>query len=229
MYLCGVSPCLWIPTNLRLSLPPRQPPRPQLLSLQLGEAARGGGLHEQRGPRARRCPRVAGVVEAVVDPRQRVHARVGIDRGELPMAVQRLARARAALEAQMGQPAGQPQQVREILVGLLLPAAAPTSSKRDTSASRCRAAAAERKWGMPSIECQDPSGGSWTGKPNSESTPSMSTMQQRACAAGPPSGPLGCHRFARANLPGSTRRSKASTSGCRWSCTLSPTASPKPI
>ena len=62
-----------------------------------------------------------------------------------------------------------------------------TSSKISPSASRCPAAAAERKCGMPSIEWKDPAGGVCGGKPKRETTPSMSTISSGGavvCAAG---------------------------------------------
>ena len=48
---------------------------------------RGRRVHEQRGAFARGRPRVTGVVERVIDPRQRPTAGIGFNRVELPMGV----------------------------------------------------------------------------------------------------------------------------------------------
>ena len=97
-------------------------PRHQQLRLPRREAVLGRGSHQQRRRRTGRGPVVAGRVEGVVDPGQRPLARVGVDRVELPV---RVGAPERAVEAQEGQARGQPEQVGEVLVGLLLPAARP--------------------------------------------------------------------------------------------------------
>jgi hypothetical protein len=64
---------------------------------------------------------VAGVVEGVVDPGQRTLTRIRFDCVELPV---RVGSADRPLEAQVLQPR-QPEQVGEVFVGALFPAAGP--------------------------------------------------------------------------------------------------------
>lgn len=85
----------------------------------------GIGLDEQRGRRPLGRPRVAGVVERVVDPRERARARDGVDGAELPVAGGRAAGLHVTVEAEIGQRPGQAVVVREVLVGALLPSSAP--------------------------------------------------------------------------------------------------------
>src|SRR5271168_636921 len=68
---------------------------------------------------------MAGRIERIVDPCQWPCAGVSVDRIELPMPVDRPAGASPALEAQERQTSGQAEQVRQVLLGLLLPAATP--------------------------------------------------------------------------------------------------------
>jgi len=84
-----------------------------------------GSAHQQRGGRAGARPGVARLVEGVVDPRQRPRGGVGADRLELPVRVRRAPGLRRRREAQIGQRAGQSEQVGQVFVGLLLPAAGP--------------------------------------------------------------------------------------------------------
>src|SRR6185312_4393648 len=71
---------------------------------------------------ARRGPLVALLVERVVDPRKRACTGEGFDRVELPVGV---AAADGPLEAQEGQAGGQSEQMGEVVLGPLFPAARP--------------------------------------------------------------------------------------------------------
>ena len=80
------------------------------------------GAHEQGRGAARGRPRFAGPVERVVDPRQRAARGVGLDRRELPVGVRA---PDGALEVQVREAARQAEQVGQVLVGALFPAARP--------------------------------------------------------------------------------------------------------
>jgi len=68
---------------------------------------------------------MTGVVERVVDPRQRARSGVLVDRRQLPVCVARSGPAHPALEVQERQARGQAEQARQVFLGLLLPAAGP--------------------------------------------------------------------------------------------------------
>ncbi len=92
----------------------------------------------------RRGPGMAGSVEAVVDPGQRAHAGVGVDRRELPVAVRRLRGARRGDRARSAGTAA-PRASRAGRGGIrwpLLPAAAPDELEVERPA---RAGAARRR------------------------------------------------------------------------------------
>jgi alkaline phosphatase D len=86
----------------------------------LGESHRGVRGDEERRRRAVGRPRSAAVVVAVVDPGQGALGGTRVDRRELPVAA-----AVRRREGQEGQRACEVERAEEVLVGLLLPAAAP--------------------------------------------------------------------------------------------------------
>ena len=80
------------------------------------------GLEQQGRARPGGGPGVAGVVEVVVDPRQRaVRAGERVDPAELPVA----AVVRGGLEADVRPAAGEAEQMRKIRIRAVLPAGAP--------------------------------------------------------------------------------------------------------
>ena len=129
-------------------------------------------------------PLVAGVVERVVDPGQRPLAGVRVDRVELPVRVRASDRAREAQERQRRR---QPEQMRQVLVGPLLPAAGPHELEQRPTAQ----AGERRRWTKGSGVCRRSNGRTRSSRcrrrparparpagqpPNSEMTPSMSTI-----------------------------------------------------
>src|SRR4051794_15259933 len=86
----------------------------------VAEADRGVGRDEQRRRRPRGRPGVARVVESVVDPRHRAVAGVPLDRAELPVSG-----ARRHGEGEKRRSNGQAEDTDKVLVGLVLPSAAP--------------------------------------------------------------------------------------------------------
>ena len=88
----------------------------------LGDADVGLGRDQQRRRFARLLPLVTARVEGVVDPGQRAVAAVLGEGLELPMGG---AEAGAAVETQAGQRAVEPEQVRQVVVGAILPSGRP--------------------------------------------------------------------------------------------------------
>ena len=82
----------------------------------------GLGGHQQRGGGALDCPRLAGLVDAVVYPGERAVACVAVDGLDLPVGG---AEARAAVEGQEGELSGKPEDLRQPVVGPILPAGRP--------------------------------------------------------------------------------------------------------
>ena len=124
--------------------------------------------------------RVAGLVEAVVHPRQRAAPREALDRLELPVRarVPGLARSKRTIR----QPGGQAEQPRQVFVGPLLPAAGPHELVQLARAQ----AGVRPPWPKGNGPCRRPRAGSPAacrpcrpspGTPNSEMTPSMSTIK----------------------------------------------------
>ena len=147
----------------------------------------GAVLTSSVGAGARLRPRVAGRVEGVVDPGQRPLARrrrrsprASSGRGSL--------RPRRGGEAEERQPRGQSEQVGEVLVGLLLPAAGPDQLEM----RRPGRAGERRRWTKGSGVCRRSNGRSPPASrarprtarsrrrcpPSSETTPSMSTISR---------------------------------------------------
>ena len=147
----------------------------------LGGRARSAGSvsHEQRRRRALARPTLAGVVSGRRRSRPAgARARVGLDRGELPVRV--AARRGCGRSQERAAAPGSPSSARQVLVRLLLPAACTRPAR-----SRC----AEREqvlggaWPKGGGRCrprsrQRPGWTSLDAKPKSEITPSTSTSSR---------------------------------------------------
>ena len=159
---------------------PRAGPFPQPLGLARGQPPAGVGRHQQGRALPRGRPPPAGVVEAVVHPRQRPPPREALDRLQLPVrAACCRARGRSSDAAARRAAPAAAAGVRRPAPPSRWPTRARTAS---ASSSRCAAAVAERKWTVPSTACRLPRGAaspssSLSGTPNSEITPSMSTIR----------------------------------------------------
>jgi hypothetical protein len=102
-----------------------------------GHAGGGLGVDEQRGAASLAGPSARLLVVGVVDPGQgSVGAGVGVDRRQLPV---RPPAGRGLVEGQVGQGPGEAEGVEKVLVGPLLPAAAPRELERLPEVEQVRA------------------------------------------------------------------------------------------
>lgn len=91
----------------------------------IGEPDRWLGAEKQRGRGSACSPLLTGLIEGVVHPGGWTLTDVGLDRSELPVGAHGAARTLAAIEAQEGQWPRQGQQMGEVIVCPVLPAAGP--------------------------------------------------------------------------------------------------------
>src|SRR5215216_1056805 len=122
-----------------------------------GDPNRGLGVDEQGRAAALPRPPARLLVVAVVDPSQRtVRAGVGVDRGQLPV---RPPAGRRGVERQVGQRPRQAELARQVLVGALLPPAAPHELERLSQIEQVRAGGGRKEMTVAVDEQEAPG---WT-------------------------------------------------------------------